>query len=224
MEPACSDRGDSEVRIAVLASGRGSNFEALCRGDTGRGKVVLLITDRRDAPVLERAEAMGVEAVHIFPGGRRASFSKEGELQWTRFMIDRGIQLICLAGLMRIIRGPMLEEYDGRIMNIHPSILPSFPGLRAQEQALSYGVRVSGCTVHYVDAGVDTGPIIVQRTVDVLDGDTVETLSERILREEHRAYPLAVRMHCEGALGVFGRRVLHVGSAGGPVGREREDS
>ena len=121
-------------------------------------------------------------------------------MEWTRLLMDRGIELVCLAGLMRIIKGSMLEEYQGRIMNIHPSLLPSFPGLNAQKQALDYGVRITGCTVHYVNAGVDTGPIILQKAVHVKDDDTVETLSERILQQEHIAYSEAVRLYCSGVL------------------------
>lgn len=202
---------DRNVKIAVLASGRGSNYAALCRGDTGRGRVALLITDNADAPVLKKALSMGVEALYISPGKYRTRFSAEGEEEWTRAMKDRGIELVCLAGLMRIIKGPMFDGYSGRIMNIHPSLLPSFPGLNAQKQALEYGVKVSGCTVHYVDRGIDTGPVILQRTVEVLDDDTEDSLSGRILRQEHIAYSEAVRLHCEGKLNIRGRQVVRNG-------------
>ena len=196
------DKNDesSILRIAVLASGRGSNFEALCRGDTGNGKISLLITDNENADVLSRASELGVEAHYISPGRYRTKFGEAEDLEWTRFMMDRGIELVCLAGLMRIIKGSMLEEFRGRIMNIHPSLLPSFPGLHAQKQALDHGVRITGCTVHCVDAGVDTGPIILQKAVYVKDDDTVETLSGRILQQEHTAYPEAVRLYCSGVL------------------------
>jgi phosphoribosylglycinamide formyltransferase-1 len=122
-------------------------------------------------------------------------------------MKDQGIGLICLAGLMRILKGPLIEEFENRIMNIHPALLPSFPGLDSQKKALEYGVRFSGCTVHYVDAGTDTGPIILQSVVPVQADDTVDTLSARILAEEHRIYPEAVRLHCAGKLKVEGRIV-----------------
>ncbi|MFO8184851.1 MAG: phosphoribosylglycinamide formyltransferase [Candidatus Aegiribacteria sp.] len=211
-----SDTGSDIVRIGVLASGRGSNFQALCEGDTGRGRVALLLVDDPGAGALKRAEKLGVEAVHISPGKYRTRFEERAEMEWTRTMRDRGIQLICLAGLMRILKGPMLSAYGGRILNIHPSLLPSFPGLRAQEQALSYGVKVTGCTVHYVDAGVDTGPIVLQKTVKVRDDDDVGSLSERILRQEHAAYPEAVRLHCSGELRLMERRVL---TGGGSEGR-----
>jgi len=196
------------VRIAVLASGRGSNFEALCRGDTGNGNISLLLSDNEDAEVLTKAPGLGVEAVYLSPGKYRTKFGEIQEKEWVNFMLERNIELVCLAGLMRIIKGPMLEEYKGRIMNIHPSLLPSFPGLNAQKQALDYGVKISGCTVHYVTAGVDTGPIVLQKTVQVEDDDTVETLSGRILKQEHIAYPEAVKLHCGGVLAVDGRRIF----------------
>ncbi|OPL18576.1 MAG: hypothetical protein AVO35_04385 [Candidatus Aegiribacteria sp. MLS_C] len=202
-----SGSAEGTVRIAVLASGRGSNFEALCSGDTGRGRVALLITDNPGAQVLKKAERLGVEAVYMTPGRYRTRFGIEEEGEWVSFMRSRGVGLVCLAGLMRILKGPILEEYGGRVMNIHPSLLPSFPGLDAQDQALRYGVKVSGCTVHYADDGVDTGPVIVQRVVPVMDYDDVESLSARILEQEHLAYPEAVRLHCSGRLAVRGRRV-----------------
>jgi phosphoribosylglycinamide formyltransferase-1 len=210
---AAGGRPGDPVGIAVLASGRGSNFEALCRGDTGCGRVSLLLSDNPEAPVLQRASDLGVEAMYVPPGKYRTRFELSAEEEWVGILRDRGIGLVCLAGLMRILKGPLLSEYSGRIMNIHPSLLPSFPGLNAQAQALDYGVKVSGCTVHYVDAGVDTGPIIIQRTVPVLDTDDVGTLSKRILEQEHQAYPLAVRLHCEGLLSVQARRVS-AGSGG----------
>lgn len=211
-----NDSGSDTVRIGVLASGRGSNFQALCEGDTGRGRVALLLVDDPEARALERARELGVEAVHISPGRYRTRFEEQAEMEWTRAMQERDIQLICLAGLMRILKGPMLDAYKGRILNIHPSLLPSFPGLRAQEQALSYGVKVTGCTVHYVDAGVDTGPILLQKTVEVLDDDDVASLSARILRREHQAYPEAVSLHCGGEMRLAGRRIV---TGSGPEGR-----
>lgn len=192
----------------MLASGRGSNFQALCEGDTGRGEVAVLLCDRPDAPALERASRLGVEALFMDPGPYRTRFSEEAEERWRTALADRGVSLVCLAGLMRILKGPLLEGFPDAVMNVHPSLLPAFPGLNVQRKALEHGARVSGCTVHYVDAGVDTGPIILQRVVPVLDEDTVETLSARILEREHQAYPEAVRLHCAGELRVRGRRVL----------------
>ena len=203
-----SDNRNDILRIAVLASGRGSNFEALCRGDTGHGRVTLLISDRPEAPVLKRAPDLNVEALYMYPGSYRTRFGLDEEKQWADLMIDRGIGLVCLAGLMRILKGPVLETFAGRIMNIHPSLLPSFPGLNSQKQALDYGVKVSGCTVHYVDSGTDTGPVILQRTVPVLDDDTEDSLAARILKQEHIAYSEAVKLYCSGVLAADGRRIL----------------
>ena len=134
--------------------------------------------------------------------------SDESSEEMFRLCEARGVGLVCLAGFMRIVKGRLLEEYAGRIINIHPALLPSFKGLHGQRQALDYGVKLAGCTVHFVDAGIDTGPIIIQKAVPVLDGDTEDSLSERILAEEHRAYPEAVRLFAEGRLKIDGRRVL----------------
>jgi phosphoribosylglycinamide formyltransferase 1 len=209
------------LRIAVLASGRGSNFAALCGADLGPGRIVLALSDRPDAPVLEAASRLGVEALYIDPGPRRTVFSPEAELAWADALEERGTGLVCLAGLMRLLKGPLLERFPGRVMNIHPSLLPSFPGLEAQRQALEHGARVSGCTVHFVDAGVDSGPIILQACVEVLPGDTAGSLSARILEREHSIYPEAVRLFCEGRLSVEGRivRILPQGTRGGHPGR-----
>jgi phosphoribosylglycinamide formyltransferase-1 len=195
------------VKIAVLASGRGSNFEALCAADLGCGEVTLLLSDREDAPVISRARMMGVEALFLDAGPQKTVFSPEAESAWMKAMMDRGIELVCLAGLMRMIRSELLEAYRGRILNIHPSLLPAFPGLRAQARALAHGVRITGCTVHYVDDGMDSGPIVLQAPVPVLEGDTVESLSARILEREHAIYPEAVKLHCEGRLSIDGRTV-----------------
>lgn len=202
------------MKIAVLASGRGSNFEALYSSDLGPGEVSLLVSDRRDAPVLQRAEKLGIEALFLDPGPKRTVFSPEAEDAWVEAISSRGIQLICLAGLMRMMRAGILQAYRGRILNIHPSLLPAFPGLHAQAQALSHGVKVTGCTVHYVDAGMDSGPIVMQSAVPVLEGDTAETLSDRILEKEHSIYPEAVRLHCGGLLKIEGRNVRILGADG----------
>jgi phosphoribosylglycinamide formyltransferase-1 len=196
-----------ECRVAVLASGRGSNFEALVRGDTGRGRISLLVTDNPDAPALGLARDLGVKCLDLYPGKYRTRFGIPEEGEWAALLREEGIELVCLAGLMRLLKGPLLEAYAGRIMNIHPALLPSFPGLDSQQRALEYGVKYAGCTVHYVDEGTDTGPIILQSVVPVLDTDTTESLSARILEEEHRIYPEAVRLHCAGRLTVEGRTV-----------------
>ncbi len=187
-----------ETKIAVLASGAGSNFKALVQGDTEPGIVDILLTDNINAGALKLAEELGIESKYLYPGKYKTKFGIREEELWTQFLIDRGIQLICLAGLMRIVKGPLLEAFNGRIMNIHPSLLPAFPGLDAQGQAFKYGVKIAGCTVHYVDKGTDTGPIILQESVAVLDSDQRDSLAERILLKEHQIYSKAVKAHCTG--------------------------
>ena len=202
-----------KMKVAVLASGRGSNFEALARacGEEDFPAVMdALIVDTEEAGAVAIARSFGIESVFVDCGAKKGSMAPEASERMARLCAERGIDLICLAGFMRIVKGALLEAYRGRILNIHPALLPSFKGLDAQRQALAYGVRYSGCTVHFVDEGVDSGPIIMQRIVPVLDDDTVETLSERILGEEHRAYPAALRLFAEGRLRVEGRRVFVV--------------
>jgi len=199
------------LRIAVLASGRGSNFQALHRACLEEGfpaETALLISDNPDAGAVEYARASGIECAVVDCGPRKGSMSKESSEEMYRLCRENGIGLVCLAGFMRIVKGRLLDEYGGRMLNIHPALLPSFKGLHGQKQALDYGVRYSGCTVHFVDAGIDTGPIIIQKVVPVLDDDTEESLSDRILAQEHTAYPEAVRMYAEGRLKTDGRRVL----------------
>jgi phosphoribosylglycinamide formyltransferase-1 len=195
-------------RIVILISGRGTNMERLiqaCQAGEIPAQVVRVISDNPEARGLERARAYGVPTVVVparaFPD--RAAF-EEALLTAVR---EADSDLICLAGFMRILSPRFVQAYRYRIMNIHPALLPSFPGLHAQRQALEYGVKVSGCTVHFVDEGVDTGPIIVQKAVPVLEDDTEETLAARILEKEHEAYPEAVRLFFEGRLRVEGRRV-----------------
>lgn len=195
-------------RIVVLISGRGTNMERLiraCEAGEVPARVVRVISDNPEAPGLHRALAHGVPTAVVpfraFPD--REAF-EEALLAAVR---EARPDLICLAGFMRVLSPRFVQAYRYRIMNIHPALLPAFPGLHAQRQALEYGVKVSGCTVHFVDEGVDTGPIIVQKAVPVLEDDTEETLSARILEKEHEAYPEAVRLFFEGRLHVEGRRV-----------------
>jgi len=199
------------VRIAVLASGRGSNFEALaraCLDEKFPAVMRLLITDNPEAGAVAIARSMGIEQAVVDCGPKRGSMTPESSERMAQLCAARRIDLVCLAGFMRIVKGALMTAYRGRMLNIHPALLPSFKGLDGQKQALEYGVRWSGCTVHFVDEGVDTGPIIVQRIVSVRDDDTVESLCARILVEEHAAYPEAVRLYAEGRLRVSGRRVL----------------
>ena len=197
------------LRLAVLASGRGSNLAAILEACGRPGfpvRVVVVVSDRERAPALERARQAGAEAVFHDPKayGDRAAY--DAALVAT---LDRHRPgLVCLAGFMRVLTPTFVRAWAGRLMNIHPSLLPAFPGLHAQRQALEYGVRIAGVTVHFVDEGVDTGPIIVQASVPVLPDDSEDSLSARILGEEHRLYPEAIRLFAEGRLVITGRRVL----------------
>jgi phosphoribosylglycinamide formyltransferase-1 len=198
------------LRVGVLVSGRGSNLQALLDASSRPGypaEVVVVISDRERAAALDRARAAGVEALFLNPkdfGDREAfDLALVGELN------RRRVGLVCNAGFMRILSPAYTRAFAGRAMNVHPSLLPAFPGLHAQRQALEHGVKIAGVTVHFVDDGpVDTGPIILQSGVPVQPDDTEETLSARILAEEHRLYPEAVRLFAEGRLTVAGRRVI----------------
>jgi len=196
-------------RIAILLSGRGSNFEAIYRAiEEGKinAEIGVVISNKEDARGLLRAKEFGLETLFLNP--KEFSSREEYDLKLAEEIEKRDIDLICLAGWMRILTPPFVQRFRNRIMNIHPSLLPSFPGLEAQKQALEYGVRYTGCTVHFVNEEVDAGPIILQAVVPVFQNDTVETLSERILKEEHRIYPTAIRLFVEGKLRIEGRRVI----------------
>ncbi|HXG15054.1 MAG TPA: phosphoribosylglycinamide formyltransferase [Calidithermus sp.] len=196
------------LAVGVLASGRGSNLQALLDAAARPGypaRVVIVIADRERAPALARAEAAGVPAVFLDPKGYEDRAAYDAAL--SERLERAGVELVCLAGFMRILGPAFVRAWRGRVMNIHPALLPAFPGLHAQRQALEYGVKVAGATVHFVDEGVDSGPIILQAAVPVEPDDTEETLSARILAEEHRLYPEAVRLYAEGRLQVEGRRV-----------------
>jgi len=198
------------LRVGVLASGRGSNLQALLDASARPdypAQVVLVISDRERAAALDRARAAAVEALFVNPKdfGDRESF----DLALVRELTARRVDLVCNAGYMRILSPAYCRAFAGRAMNIHPSLLPAFPGLHAQRQALEHGAKVAGATVHFVDDGpVDTGPIILQASVPVLPNDSEESLAARILVEEHRLYPEAVRLFAEGRLEVVGRRVV----------------
>jgi phosphoribosylglycinamide formyltransferase-1 len=203
----------ARIRIGVLASGRGSNLQALidsARAGRLEAEIAVVLSDVRDAFALQRAREAGIEARYIDPGPRKSRLSAEAETRYIECLDGCGVDLVALAGFMRILGTGLVRHFKLRMMNIHPSLLPSFPGLEAQRQALDYGVKWSGCTVHFVDEGVDSGPIIVQAAVPVLPDDTAESLSERILREEHRIYTEAVSLFAQRRLRVEGRRVLVV--------------
>lgn len=196
------------LRIAVLASGRGTNLQAIIDAIAeGRlsGRVVAVISDNPHARALERARIAKIPARVIEPS--RYASKAEYESALAQCCLEHQAQVVALAGYMRILGAAFLERFPQRVVNIHPSLLPSFPGLKAQEQAIRYGVRYSGCTVHFVDEGVDSGPIILQAVVPVLPDDTEKSLSERILVQEHRIYPRALQLIAEGRLLVEGRRV-----------------
>jgi phosphoribosylglycinamide formyltransferase-1 len=199
----------AERVIGVLASGRGSNLQAIMEAiDAGSLAVRLgvVVSDNPAAQALTRAARRGIPGVVIERGSypERAAF----ERAMSDALSAEGVELVVLAGFMRILGAEFLSRWRGRVMNIHPSLLPSFPGLHPQLQALQSGARVSGCTVHFVDEGMDTGSIILQKAVPVLAGDTEDTLAERILAEEHRLYPEAIRLWAAGSLTVEGRRVV----------------
>lgn len=196
------------MRVAVLASGRGSNFDALVRATHETdfpAEIVLLACDRADATVLGKAHRAGIPAFVFDPGTPRGAWSASGVSALEAGLRDHGVEAICLAGFMRIVPGEIVRAYRGRILNVHPALLPSFPGTQAQRRALEAGVKVSGCTVHLVDEGVDTGPIVLQAAVPVLPEDSEETLSARILEKEHEIYGSALRALAEGRIAVEGR-------------------
>jgi phosphoribosylglycinamide formyltransferase-1 len=194
--------------IVVLASGRGSNFQAVIDAIT-RGEIPALcsglVTDNPSAYAISRAEKANIPVFIIDFSSFPSREAYEEELR--SVLLDLSADLYILAGYMRIVGAGIVSAFRGRMMNIHPGLLPSFPGLHAQRQALAYGVRVSGCTVHFVDEGMDSGPVILQACVPVLGDDDEDTLSARILEEEHRCLPEAIRLFCDGRLELTGRRV-----------------
>jgi len=201
------------MRIGILASGTGSNLQAILDGCASRGipaEVAVVICNIPGVKALQRAESAGVPAVLLphqkFPN--REDFDRELVLTLREHRVD----LVCLAGFMRLLGPVLLTGFHNRILNIHPSLLPAFPGLHAVRQALAAGARVAGCTVHVVDAGTDTGPILIQAAVPVLDSDTEETLAARILVQEHRCYPRAIALWAEGRVQIEGRRVRIAGA------------
>ena len=204
-----SDEAGGARRVAILISGRGSNMTALAdavaRGRVPGARIVLVISDKPQAAGLEAARERGIETAVV---ERRSRTREEHEREIIRELKESGVELVCLAGYMRLLSPRFVEEFRGRLLNIHPSLLPAFPGLDAQRQAVEHGVRVSGCTVHFVDETLDAGPIVNQRAVPVLDTDTPDTLAARILVEEHKAYPEALALVCSGEYEIVGRRVL----------------
>lgn len=201
------DKGKG-LRIGILVSGRGTNMEAIVdavRDGRIRGEVALVISNRQEAEALRKARLAGIPAVFI------SSKEPDYEQKMAEALEAAGVDLICLAGFMRVLSPWFVRRFAGRILNIHPALLPAFPGLNAQEQALRKGVKITGATVHFVDEQVDHGPILLQVAVPVLEGDTTETLAARILREEHRIYPEAIRLIAEGKVRLKDNRVEIIG-------------
>jgi phosphoribosylglycinamide formyltransferase 1 len=199
-----------DFRIGVLGSGTGSNCEAIieaCAGGRIPGRVAIVLSDVTDALILERARKRGVEARFIGPSQFKTKLEPELEEQAVTMLRDAGVELVALAGYMRVVKPPMLRAFAGRVINVHPSLLPAFPGLHAWEQALKHGVKVTGCTVHFVDEGVDSGPIILQQPVAIFANDTPKSLHQRIQLAEHNIYPEAIRLFAEGKLKIEGRVV-----------------
>ena len=202
----------SMLRLGVLVSGRGSNLQAIMNeieAGTVKAEIVVVISNKQGVPALERAERHGLTTVFLDP--KSVADTPNPRQAYDQKLLEtlqhHQVQLVVLAGYMKIVTSVLIDSYESRIMNIHPALLPSFPGLDAQRQALDHGVKVSGCTVHFVTEGMDTGPIILQRAVPVEEGDTADTLSERILKEEHGLLPRAIQLFAEGRLTVEGRAV-----------------
>lgn len=200
----------SKLRIAVLVSGRGSNLQAII-DNIEKGllpaEIAVVISDQPEAYSLERARKHNIPAVPLSAKGYKGK-REEYDALLVKELQKHRVELVCLAGFMRIITPALIKAFPSRILNIHPALLPAFPGLHVQKAALEHGVKFSGCTVHFVDEGMDTGPIIIQAVVPVLDNDTEDSLSERILRQEHKIYSRAIQLYAEGRLKIAGRRVM----------------
>jgi len=196
------------INIGVLVSGRGTNLQSIIdaiREGKIEGRISIVISDNRKAFALKRAEKSNIETRYI--DFKSFKNREDYDKKIVEYLKEKNVDLVVLAGYMRILSPYFIKMYKNRIMNIHPALLPSFPGLHAQRQAVEYGVKVSGCTVHFVDEGVDSGPIILQKAVEVEDSDTEESLAERILKEEHQIYPRAIQLFSEGRLVIKGRKV-----------------
>jgi len=196
------------MNLGILLSGRGSNFEAIANNiEAGRlpARIAVVISNRADAPGIENARRRGLKAL-VIPS--KGCPREEHDRLVVAALREAGVELVVLAGYMRLLSPWFIQQFPQRIVNIHPSLLPAFPGLEAQKQAFDYGVKVSGCTVHFVDEDLDHGPILVQRVVPVLPGDDDHTLAARILEQEHQAYSEAIRMIIEGKYRVVGRRIV----------------
>lgn len=200
-----------KLRLAVLGSGAGTNMQSILEaieGGTLDAEVVLVLTDVADAPIIERARRHNIPARFLSAAPYKTKLEGPAEEAYIQAIREAGADTVVLAGFMRIVKPGLLATFPGRVLNIHPALLPAFPGLHSWKQALDYGCKVAGCTVHFVDAGTDSGPIIVQRTVPILEGDTPETLHARIQVQEHLAYPEALRLLATDRLSIQGRTVV----------------
>ena len=195
--------------LGILLSGRGSNFvaiaDSIAAGRIPDARIAVVISNRADAPGLDSARQRGLHALGISSKGKRR---EEHDREVVAALLDHKVDLICLAGYMRLLSPWFVQQFPAKILNVHPSLLPAFPGLEAQQQAFAHGVRVSGCTVHFVDEELDHGAILVQKTVPVLDSDDEHTLAARILEQEHMAYPEAINLVLEGKVDIAGRRIV----------------
>lgn len=195
---------ENPLKIAILVSGRGSNMAAILKniqsGALDRLRCVLVLSDHEQAMGISNAREFGVPAEFLDPGPKKTFLTPEAETRWIERIRRSGAELICLAGFMRVLKDAFVDAFSGRILNIHPSLLPKFPGLHVQKRALEAGETESGCTVHWVDRGIDSGPILGQRRVPILPGDTEESLSGRILKEEHLLYADVLRRLCNGEI------------------------
>ncbi len=195
-----------KTKVGILVSGNGSNLQAIIDEKIASCEIALVISNKPDVYAIKRAQSNNISVEII--NNKNFETREEFERQLIKSLDSRGIELIVLAGFMRVLTPLFVRHYKNRIINIHPALLPSFPGVDAAKQALEYGVKYSGCTVHFVDDGVDTGPIVLQAIVSIQDSDTEQTLLERIHKEEHRVFPEAVRLFCEGKIKIEGRRVI----------------
>jgi len=197
------------INIGVLASGRGTNLQAIIEAiKEGKieGRISIVISDNRDAFALKRVEQHNIETRYI--NFKEFKTREDYDKKIMECLKEKDVDLVVLAGYMRILSPYFIRTYKNKIINIHPALLPSFPGLHAQRQAVEYGVKISGCTVHFVNEGVDSGPVILQKAVEVKDNDTEESLAERILKEEHQIYPRAIQLFCQGRLIIKDRKVF----------------
>jgi phosphoribosylglycinamide formyltransferase-1 len=200
-----------KIKLGVLASGKGSNLEAIINAIEKKeldAEIACVISDVENAFALETAGRRNIKAVYIPPGHFKTILTPEAERKYIDTLNKNKVDLVILAGFMRVIKKEFLKAFKDRILNIHPSLLPAFPGMESWKQAIQYGVKVTGVTVHFVDAGIDSGPVILQETVPVLDNDTPETLHRRIQEKEHVLFPMAIKLYAQGRLKTAGRRVI----------------